>query len=308
MFIQDIFLDNYLKSLNGDCIKLYLYRQYFGRSDDIELLSDTLNIAREQIPMHIEQLNSFSLWDNCFKDYLNDLENIDYLSLKYSCNCTLSKKTKEWLSLMPKEDFYELTRYTVCKYESLILYADQLWNHHLSIEYIFLILYCGECLDLPFKVIKYLFSHLGADIDTNKLESLAILWADFELYDVESIEYYYSNALSYFEAAKAAFSISRQLNFCELSYIVNWCVHTQYTLDLVTFACLFTKKCINQFAIAYTDKILSNWANTNVYTIDDVIDTKQIRNLSISEQRTMQQQAHKLIVKIKSSDHPEVSS
>ena len=280
MFISNSFFDTYLKTLNGESIKLYLYRQYFGRNDDLEQLSNSLNISQEQLSTHIDHLTELSLW------------NIEFPLFLYSSNCHLGIYTKEWLSLMAHNNFEKLINSTLYKYESTILYVDQLWNHHLSVEYVFLILYLGEQLEISKAVIQFLFSFRGIDVTIDELEALAITWTDFDLNDVPSIEYYYSNIYYYIAVVREIFSLSEYPKYNELSYIVNWCVHSQFPLELVAFACIFTKRCIDHFVIAYTNKILTNWANADAVTIDDVIDTRQIRRISKAEQRSMQQQAN----------------
>ena len=305
MFISNSFFDTYLKTLNGESIKLYLYRQYFGRSNDLQQLSNSLNISQEQLSSHIDHLTELSLWNSCFNDYLDELKDIEFPLFLYSGNCYLGIYTKEWLSLMEQNNFEDLINLTIHKYESTILYVDQLWNRHLSIEYVFLILYLGEQLEISKTVIQFLFSFRGIDVTIDELEALAITWTDFNLNDVPSIEYYYANIYYYIAIVRDIFSLSEYPKYNELSYIVNWCVHSQFSLELVAFACIYTKRCINQFVIAYTNKILSNWENADVVTIDDVIATKQIRRISKADQRSMQQQANIITAQVRLNNDEE---
>lgn len=150
---------------------------------------------------------------------MSEMQNMEFPDFLYSCNCNLSKQTKEWLSLMSLADFSDLIKVSQ-KYESTILCIDQLWNRHLSIEYIFLILYLGECLDLPQAVIKYIFVNKGLNHDIDSIELAAALISDFDLKDVESIEYHYSNSIYYFKAVAEVFSIHKLPSYSDMSYIV----------------------------------------------------------------------------------------
>ena len=294
MFIPNSFFDNHLKLLNGDSIKLYLYRLYYGRCDDIEQLGCELNITKNQLSIHIDHLSDLNLWNRCFRDYIDDLQSVEFPLFLYSGNCELGQQTKEWLSFMPIEEFNDLTRTIVHKYESTILYVDQFWDRYLSIEYIFLILYLGERLDLSPLVIKYIFASHRSDQRIDNIESAAIFLADFDLNDIYAIEYYYSNGIYFFKAVKEIFLISKPLSFNDMTYIVDWCVHSRFSLEFVIFACLYTKSRIDQFAVAYADKVLTSWMNADIGTTDDVINQRKIRNIPLSEQRLLQQQARKL--------------
>ena len=75
MFIPKKFFENNLKNLEGDAIKLYLYRIYFGQ-DEINQLSKELKMNENKVYKYIEKLNKQNLWDNVLviQNYLDDIE------------------------------------------------------------------------------------------------------------------------------------------------------------------------------------------------------------------------------------------
>lgn len=75
MFIPKKIFENNLKNLEGDAIKLYLYRIYFGQ-DEINQLSKELKMNENKVYKYIEKLNKQNLWDNVLviQNYLDDIE------------------------------------------------------------------------------------------------------------------------------------------------------------------------------------------------------------------------------------------
>ena len=291
MFIPKKFCENNLKNLEGDAVKLYLYRIYFGQ-DEINQLSKALSINENKVYKCIEQLNKQNLWDNVLviQDYLDDIE---FPHFFFREECEISPRTKGWISAMSTQKWQDLKSITTQEKESLILNISTMWNHCLSTEQLLLILYCSERLSLPTEVIEYIFTTFGKNTKIEQLEALAIVCADFELNDADTIARYYTHYHLYNKAITQI--ISRPLTtYNEKRFVADWCVHARYDLEVGVFACQYAKCCIGKFAFPYINKILTNWAIQGCYEIDDIIRSKQIRNISFAEQCAMQDQAEEL--------------
>lgn len=290
MFIPKKFFENNLKNLEGDAIKLYLYRIYFGQ-DEINQLSKELKMNENKVYKYIEKLNKQNLWDNVLviQNYLDDIEFPHFFCRE---ECEISPRTKEWISAMSMQKWQDLKSIAIPKNESLILNISTMWNHCLSAEQLLLILYCSERLSLSTEVIEYIFITFGKNTKIEQLEALAIVCADFELNDADTIARYYTHYHLYNKAITQI--IFRQLSYKDKRFVADWCIHKRYDLEVVVFACLYAKCCIGKFAFPYIDKILTNWAIQGCYEIDDIIRSKQIRNISFAEQCAMQDHAEEL--------------
>ena len=77
MYIPDCIPERHLKNLEGDCIRIYLYRLMFGEKIQAASIAAALNLEVEIVEHCIEKLILLGLWNTRIQEYQKYLQNID---------------------------------------------------------------------------------------------------------------------------------------------------------------------------------------------------------------------------------------
>ena len=297
MYIPDCIPERHLKNLEGDCIRIYLYRLMFGEKIQPASIADALDLEIETVEHCIEKLILLGLWNTRIQEYQNYLKNIDLKTILEDDNTLLSNNTKMWLSSKCTDELSKLIDIEIIKYEDLLSSIEKDTSTLLPIEVVLLIMYCSEYLLLPESLIKYLIVKYENNSDINILECKAEWCANFGITDVDMLKKFEKNYHIYSSVIKDIFSLNRSLYINEIKYIIDWLLYDDYPLDLVIYACLITNERLQQIAIPYTDKILFNWNRVGITSLDDIIQNASFRNLSRVKLLSLRNQALTIIAK-----------
>ena len=297
MYIPDCIPERHLKNLDGDCIRIYLYRLMFGEKIQSAAIAAALNLEVEIVEHCIEKLILLGLWNTRIQEYQEYLQNIDLKTILEDDTALISNNTKIWLCSKCADDLTRMIDIEIIKYENLFLAIEKDTPTLLPIEIIFLIMYCIEFLLLPEALIKYLIINYENVSDINILEYKAEWCANFGITDVGMLKKFEDNYHIYSSVIKDVFSLNRSLYISEIKYVIDWLLYDEYPLDLVIYACLITKDRLQQIAIPYTNKILFNWNKNGISTLDDIVQNTSFRNLSRLKLHSLQNQARTIVKK-----------
>lgn len=297
MYISNCFLQEYLGCLDGDSIKVFLYRKAFGKCDDLSNIADFLHLTTSKIQECIKQLVDLGMWSISIKEIQEKLQS-DLPILLRKNNNSLNLNIKNWICLKTSNEIDSMINTTLSEIEPLIFFLSEKWGQPLSSVTIFFLLYCIDFLGLPIDVVQYLFTKSKANTDLNTLLIRAEMWADFELTDLATIYYYENNRVYYLNAVKEAFSVDDTFTRSELIYIFDWMLRDKYPLELVVYACLITKEQINKISLPYANKILANWREGSIMSVEDIIHGKILRNIPKKHQMLLQKQTQCILIKI----------
>ncbi len=150
--------------------------------------------------------------------------------------------------------------------------AAQKLGKNLSYEDMSMLYGFHDWLGLPVGVIELL---LGYCINYGKrgmryIEKVAISWAEAGIYTQEQADDYIAMRRNGFGGIMRAFGLNRQPLAAEEEYMKKWLKEYGLSVEVIGNACERTVMRTGRASFEYTDKILTDWKQAGVQSIEDV--------------------------------------
>lgn len=263
--LPDVFFTEYFSSLNGDCIKIYLYMIFlskYNKEIKINDLSKTLNIPFKSIQESLEKLESLEIITKKVNGYIiNNLQEIE-LNKLYSPNLSISAENMEKISN---------NQYRAKAIESInnsyfqgimspSWYSDiDLWFKKYEFDEQVMIALFDYCFNKSALHKNYVQAVADA-WNKNKIKT----FNDLELYEQQKEDF---NKTKKFISKKLG--ISRNLTQYEEAYIEKWIKDYNYTIDIIDLALKKTTSKSNP-SFDYLDKLISDWYDRNLKSASEI--------------------------------------
>lgn len=263
--IPDIFFTEYLPQANGDCIKVYLFMVFLAKYDkEIKLndLSKKLNLSLPIIQGALAFWEGLGVITKKLDGYiLNDVQEIE-LHKSYVPNLTLSQE--------------DIKKNTESKYRARAIDSinNQYFQGVMSPSWY-------SNIDLWFKkygfdeqVMVSLFDYCfnRSALHTNYIQAVADTWSSHGVKTYNDLELYSQKNEGIAKIKKSiAKKLGRYTPFTEYedAYIDKWILDYNYSLDIINVALKKSTTKVNP-SFAYIDKIISDWHERNLKTVDEI--------------------------------------
>lgn len=250
--LSTVFIDKYLPKAHGDYIKVYLTLLRLSYTNTIcstEIISKKLNIPESEV------INALGYWQENNLIYISDSGEISFNSFNLdddSCFVVIDNNKNIF-----KEIEIALGRpLTPSDYKFFTMLMDK-FNFSLEVL-IFLIEYCVS----------------KKKTDIRYIEKVAIGWHDKGIKTIEDAQNHikkheekwanYRKILNYIGLKDTDISIPQE------QLLEKWIYTYKMPLDVILEACRIAIMRINEANLNYIDKIITDWNNLGVKTIQDI--------------------------------------
>lgn len=281
--VSNIFIDEYMSAANGEFVKIYLYllRQLnsVNASFSLSEIADKFEHTEKDVKRALcywERMQLLHL-DYDADENLTAIRFIDTFSKTNTASAELTQPVSTNVPDTPVKKSYsadELKQFT--NQESvteLIFISEQYLGRTLTATDLNTILYFYDQLNLSIELIEYLIEYCVSNRHTSirYIEKVALAWAENGYHTVEQAKQANGQYHQLYSAVMKALGISgRNLVTSEIAYIEKWKHHFGFSTELIQKACTKTIQTIHEPSFEYTDRILNNWKEHNIKSLEDV--------------------------------------
>ena len=289
--ISNVFIDEYMSGANGEFVKIYLYllRQLNSANADFSLseIADKFEHTEKDVKRALcywERMQLLHL-DYDADENLIAIRLMDALSKtgveKTSAQQTTSTEIAQAVSSnVPKvpakksysaDDIKQFTNQDAVT--ELVFIAEQYLGRTLTATDLNTILYFYDGLHLSLELIEYLIEYCVSNHHTSirYIEKVALAWAENGYQTVEQAKQANGQYNQTYSAVMKSLGITgRNLVTSETTYIEKWKNHLGFSIELIQKACEKTIQAIHEPSFEYTDRILNNWKECNITSLEDV--------------------------------------
>lgn len=317
--LSNCFIDYYLADANDAQIKVYLYLLRMLSANKIKGISD---IADQFNHTEKEVRRALHYWEtkgllSLDYDEGGDIKGIHLIPPKPP-RTEQQNDFVPFVTLMPametvpsKKEFFkpnysldELKEFQKDeKAQEIICIAEQYLKKTLSSSEIRSLFFIMDTLHFSIDLMDYLLQYCVEKGKTrfSYIEKVAVNWATEGITTVEDARSTTSKYDSRIYTIMNALGKSGNPAPMELEFINRWLSEYRFDLDMILEACNRSVKAVDKHRLEYTDKILANWHNQNIHTLDAVATLdfahrstqKTAKNLAKSGGNNFQQFAHK---------------
>lgn len=289
--VSNVFIDEYMSGANGEFVKIYLYllRQLNSAEADFSLseIADKFEHTEKDVKralcywermqlLHLdydtdENLIAIRLLDALSK---NKVDAPDTLSTDTVVSTAQSTATSDE-PLAPKsysadaiKQFTEQEAVT-----ELVFIAEQYLGRTLTATDLNAIFYFYDELKLSVELIEYLIEYCVSNRHTSirYIEKVAISWYENGYQTIEQVKQANGQYNQLYSTVMKSLGISgRNLVSAETAYIEKWKNEFGFSIELIQKACEKTIQAIHEPSFEYTDRILSNWKDNQISSLEDV--------------------------------------
>lgn len=282
-YLPNTFIDKYLSEVHPTYCTVYIYS--FRHSFNNRISISIKDIAAKFKILESDIVNIWKYWksQNLVEVLLDDNNNIniEFLSEKqdnisYTKEITPVIKTKTILIdnkpiYSPKELAMYKDNYT--EIDHLFSVAESTLGKLLSSNDLSTVFSFYDWLRLPVDVIEVLLNYCSQNNHRNirYIEKVAIDWAENNI-NTKEAAYEHINTFNkdYREILKALGQGSRNPTPKEIEFMKKWLNVYNFPLFIILEACDKTIMQLGKPKFSYIDKILEQWSNKNVKTIEDI--------------------------------------
>lgn len=287
--VPNIFIDHYMKTANGEFVKIYLYLlrclNQPGLSLSVSMLADTFEHTEKDILRALtywEKLNLLCLEYDADGELssisLNFPEMICHASPEASADSSDSKEAVDAKNLRPNKDTYTLEQIENFQdneaVQEILFITENYLGRTLNPTDIRTILYWYDTLHFSTDLIEYLIETCisNGHKSLRYMEKVALSWADAGITSVAAARNEHSMHHQDVYTVMKAFGIQgRSLISSEIQMIQKWTGQYGFTMDIIKEACRRTIQATGKPRFEYADTILSNWHKSNVHSLNDII-------------------------------------
>ena len=289
--VSNVFIDEYMSGANGEFVKIYLYllRQLNSAEADFSLseIADKFEHTEKDVKralcywermqlLHLdydtdENLIAIRLLDALSK---NKVDAPDTASTDTVVSTAQSTATSDE-PLAPKsysadaiKQFTEQEAVT-----ELVFIAEQYLGRTLTATDLNAIFYFYDELKLSVELIEYLIEYCVSNRHTSirYIEKVAISWYENGYQTIEQVKQANGQYNQLYSTVMKSLGISgRNLVSAETAYIEKWKNEFGFSIELIQKACEKTIQAIHEPSFEYTDRILSNWKDNQISSLEDV--------------------------------------
>jgi len=293
--VSNIFIDEYMSGANGEFVKIYLYllRQLNSSEAGFSLseIADKFEHTEKDVKralcywermqlLHLdydtnENLVGIRLMDALSKaaDSKTSVVKATEANTQSSSVCTTDNdsKTAPVKKSYSADDIRQFTEQEAVT--ELVFIAEQYLGRTLTATDLNAIFYFYDELKLSIELIEYLIEYCVSNRHTSirYIEKVALAWAENGYQTVEQAKQANGQYNQTYSAVMKALGISgRNLVSAETAYIEKWKNDFGFSIELIQKACEKTIQSIHEPSFEYTDRILSNWKNNNITSLEGV--------------------------------------
>lgn len=274
--VSNIFINKYMPKANGSFVKVYLYGLLHSLMADSNITNKDIANALDMIESDVH--NAWKYWETCGLIKLNsasDSFGLEFLDIKEIIENKALPISPSRPSYQPKELAIYINNNSEISY--LYKMAGQVLGKDLSSNDASILFSFYDWLRLPVEVILMLLEY-SASIDKRSMryiEKVAIDWADKGFDDAQKVEKYLKDLESKNKnqfTVKKVFGIQdRDFISTEKSFFDKWINEYKLPIDVIKLACEQTIQNINKPSFAYADKILKDWYDNSIKTVNQAI-------------------------------------
>lgn len=263
--IPDVFFTEYLSQMSGDSLKIYLYMTFLAKyNKDIKLndLSKKLELPLKTIQESIKYLEEEGLITKKNTGYI--LNNIQEIELHKLYNPKITSSPEELKKVAQNKYRAKAIENINNEFFQGIMspswYSDiDLWFKKYSFDE-----------EVMIALFRYCFNRSA--LHRNYIQTVAEAWHKNNIKTFNDLDKYYEkqeklNSLQ--KTISKKLGIIRNLSQYEEGYIEKWNIDYGYNLDIIEIALKKTTSKSNP-NFDYLDKLLTDWHDRNLKTVDDV--------------------------------------
>ena len=268
--LENEFIDNYMPKANGEFVKVYLlllrHLNDPSVSRDISGIADILDCTEKDV------IRALNYWKNLG---LLDYETMPDRDTKAKTG-TVAEKMPE-SEAEPKTDVPHPQNITAFKnrreLKELLFVTEQYLGKTLTVTDINTITYFYDELGMSVDLIEYLIEYCVENNHKSMhyIKKVAISWAE---QDIKTVSAAKNSTLLYNKNYYSVLNVygikGRAPAPSEAAYIRRWTEEYGLPLELILEACSRTIEAIHQPGFSYTEKILKDWMDKNVHSLQDV--------------------------------------
>lgn len=263
--ISDVFFTEYLSQAEGDFVKVYLYILFLSKyNKDIKLndLSKKLSLPLTTIQNALKFWEDNSVITKKNTGYIiNNLQEIELHKL-YKPRLTSSAKDAEKI-VQNQSRAKAIENINNCFFQGIMSpswYNDiDLWFKKYSFDE-----------QVMIALFRYCFERSA--LHRNYIQTVADAWHKNKIQTFTDLDLYYQKQEKLNKIKKSIskkLGLNRSLTQYEEAYIEKWVVDFGFTLDVIELALKRTTSKANP-SFDYLDKIISDWNDRNLKTVNDV--------------------------------------
>ncbi|MCR4612248.1 MAG: DnaD domain protein [Lachnospiraceae bacterium] len=282
--VSNKFIDEYMKDANGEFVKIYLYLlRLLGQEDpdvDIGTLAEKLDHTERDVRRALAYWEESGLVSLEYNEN-DELAGVCFLEPTISSG-NMSKSSKKKIKslsknkALPKRSEYSITQMKEFKenddVEEMLFVIEKYLGRNLTVMDLNYIIYWINELsfstDLVYYLVEYCIDKGHANI--KYMDKIALDWAKNNISSVtQAKEDTITHSKIYINVCKSFGIDNRSLIKSELEYVKKW---NKLSIDnaLIEEACRRTIVNTNKPNFEYADKILDNWIEHSVKTLEDV--------------------------------------
>lgn len=274
--VANAFIDEYLALANGDYVKVYLF---LLRHQDC-----TLEVADVAEALHYTEgdvKRAIAYWEkegvlavNALSKTLfqeEEKEPPDEVKTVFPLEANLETGASLAVPLCSPDLISQLSDDE--EFSQLLYIAQKYMNKVFTQRECQIFAYLYEELKLPADLLEYLIEYCVQNNHSNirYMETVALDWHQKGIVTVEAAKDYSIGFNKNAFAVMRAFGLNdRRPGEPESQFITSWFVHFGFSQDLVVEACNRTIRSIHTPSFSYANKILTDWNNAGVKTLEDV--------------------------------------
>ncbi|MCF0129126.1 MAG: DnaD domain protein [Pseudobutyrivibrio sp.] len=289
--VSNSFIDFYMKDAQGEYVKIYLYLlRCLGRDGyefSISQMADDLDHTQRDV------LKAFAYWEKVGLLHLEynpdgDLSGICLTKIESSAAKSESpaekpapsvtihtpvQKTKS-IPAMKSYSAEEISGFALNEaFSELTFLAETYLGKPLGRRQLDTLCFWFDSLHMSQALIEYLMEYCISNGHTSfdYMNSIAISWASEDITTVEQAQASSASYSGSNRSIKEAFGIkNRELIPAEQAFLDRWTKEFHFSTELICEACKRTILQTNKVSFSYANKILEDWHNANVKTIEDL--------------------------------------
>lgn len=293
--INNLFIDSYMPSANGDYVKVYIYILRLVTSNQLSFT--TKELAKQLQLIESDVIRALKYWDELriieITTQEDEITGIGLLSLERPEDTIDLTETKPNKASKKNQENHTQSTNTARLYkkpeysmEEMAMMADQ--NDFKQLLYI-TEKYLGkqltqtdvntllgfiDWLGLPYEVVEFLIEHCasGGHRHMNYIEKIAIDWSDKQIRTVEKAKAHTEQYNStYYRILKALGISDRQPTASQIKMMDTWVNDFNMAIEVIEQACDKTIAAINKPSLPYVNSILEKWVKEGVRSPEDIL-------------------------------------
>lgn len=299
--INNLFIDYFMPSANGDYVKVYLYLLRLACSGQTNFSST--QIAKQLHLIESDVIRSLKYWNemNILEIHFEEdtITSIGLLSLDKVNDTIVEPKQKPLKTIKKKTPvkIYERPEYSMDEillvtkqdeFKQLLYITEKFLSKRLTQTDINVLFGFIDWLGLSIDVVEFLIEYCVSNghRHMNYIEKVAIDWADQNITTVAEAKVIVDSFnKNYYRIMRSLGTANRQPTKAQIKIMDRWINDYNFALEVIEKACEKTIETINKPELKYVDTILTRWHNKGIKSL------KAIEELDVAFKSTKAQKS-----------------